>query len=213
MNTILSRATTLLAVSLALVMAGCGGGSKPAAPAPAPAATTPPSTTPATTTAASPGKRPDSDGNGVPDVITSKGRIGDTLALEGDGLGDDPNDHTKTKLSVTVKALSGPFTGYDLPAGRKLIGVEVSFANTGRLVYDDPRPQGKLTMTGGESGKQTSLIQLGGQNPCDDKSLKLKKGQSKGVCIAFDVPRNGKPQTFEYVTDSGYGDTGLWRLR
>ena len=65
----------------------------------------------------------------------------------------------------------------------------------------------------GESGKQTSLIPFGQANPCDNPSLKLKSGQSRSVCIAFEVPKADKPRTFEFGTDSGFGDTGLWKLK
>jgi hypothetical protein len=34
------------------------------------------------------------------------------------------------------------------------------------------------------------------------------------VCgIAYEIPTTSKPQTFQYITDSGYGDTGVWALR
>jgi hypothetical protein len=202
--------------ALAVVAAGCGSsdseyskpiGAKAAAKA---TATASPAKTGKTKKAAA---RPDSDGNGIPDVMTIKGAVGDTLALEGSGLNDDVNDHRKTKIRVTLKALKGPFTGFDIPAGRKLVGVELRFTNTGKLRYDDALPQGQLTLKGGETGKQTGLIPLSGKNPCDNPSLKLKTGQSKSVCIAFEIPKKGKAQAFQYVTDHGYGDTGLWKLR
>ena len=30
------------------------------------------------------------------------------------------------------------------------------------------------------------------------------------TCIAFEVPKSGKLEAFQYITDSGFGDTGLW---
>jgi hypothetical protein len=114
---------------------------------------------------------------------------------------------------VTLKGMRGPFTGFDVPAGRELIGVELHFRNVGTLRYDDAQPHGQLTVEGGESGQQTSLIPVGGSNPCVDPSLKLKTGQSKDACLAFEVPKSEKPMAFEYVSDAGYGDTGLWSLR
>lgn len=203
----LSISAVLAALGVATVLAGCGSSPQPArvVSSPVPEAT-------ATATAAAT-DHPDGDGDGIPDVITVKGRRGDTLPLEGSGLNDDVDDHTKTKLRVTLKRVRGPFTGFDIPANRRLIGVDLRFVNTGRLVYDNPQPQGVLTVAGGETGKQTSLIKVGGKNPCVNPRLKLKTGQSEDVCIAFEVPKAGKPQTFQYISDSGYGDTGLWTLR
>jgi hypothetical protein len=214
----------LALLGLAAVIAGCGSGTKQTAartsppPAATRAAATPAATATATPTAAATttkpdtAKRPDSDGNGIPDSITVKGKVGDTLDLLGSGLSDNPNDHTKTDIKVTLKAVRGPFKGYQIPAGRELIGVDLHFADVGELPYENALPSGELTVSGGESGKQTSLIQLGGKNPCPNPSVKLKTGQSKDTCIAFEVPKTGKPQAFQYVSDSGYGDTGLWTL-
>lgn len=140
---------------------------------------------------------------------TFKGALGETLALSGPGLND-----VKTSVRVTVKAVRGPLKGYALPKGRKLVGVAVRFSNDGEGVYDDPQPRGELKLTGGKTGRQTNLIQLdGSKNPCENPSVKLKTGKSRNVCLAFEVPKSAKPETFEFVTDSGYGDTGVWTLR
>src|SRR5438874_178563 len=83
--------------------------------------------------------------------------------------------HRQTRIRVTVKAVRGPFGGFQVPAGRKLIGVDLTYENLGRLRYDDAQPHGQLTVSGGESGKQTSLIPIGGRNPCENPSLKLRR--------------------------------------
>jgi hypothetical protein len=206
----LKPALLLALLGLAVAVAACGGSSRPQ-----PAAASSPRPT-ATATAADVVKgegRRDSDGDGIADAITVKGKRGDTLVLDGSGLNDDVNDHRKTRIRVTLQRLRGPIGGFDVPAGRELIGVVVRFENAGRLRYEDAQPQGQLTLRGGESGKQTSLIPIGGSNPCDDPSLELAAGQARTACLAFEVPRSGKPMAFEYVADDGYGDTGLWSLR
>jgi hypothetical protein len=205
----LKPALLLAILGLPVALAACGGSGRPeqaAAASPCPTAT-------ATSTVVSGhGHRRDSDGDGIPDAITVKGARGDTLTLDGSGLNDDVNDHRKTRIRVTLQRLSGPIKGFDVPAGRELIGVVLRFANVGRLRYDDAQPNGQLTVRGGEAGKQTSLIPIGGKNPCDDPSLKLSTGQSRTACLAFEIPRSAKPMAFEYVADAGYGDTGLWSL-
>jgi hypothetical protein len=192
-----------LLVGLGIALAACGGTSddKPVAlkSSPAPEST--------------PGKDVKSPKRTSEDPITVKGELGDALTLVGSGLNDDPNDHSKTRIKVRLKGVRGPFKGFQIPSNRALIGVELEFTNVGPKLYDDPAPDGTLTVAGGESGKQTNLIPLSGGNPCDNKSLKLAKGQSKSTCIAFDIPKREKPLALEYVADNGYGDTGLWSLR
>ena len=204
--------------------AGCGGGSKSSDTTPAAADTTtqpPVETTAAATTTettttetakASPGstKRPDTNGDGTPDVQTFRGTIGDAFTLVGQPTYKKPS---KEAVKVTVLGVTGPFSGYNLDAGRKLIGIRVRFEGVGSKVYDDPQPNGQLTVTGGETGKQTSLITGTGKNPCDNPSLKLTKGETVTSCLAYDIPKSAKPRVFEYATSSGYGDTGIWKLR
>ena len=184
-------------------LAGCGS-----APDPVPTGTPVPESTVAAKATVAP-----KSGAASKDPVTVKGRVGTPLILRGAGLNDDPEDHRKTRVKVTLLAVRGPFSGFDVPQGRELIGVDLEFENLGKLRYDDALPGGQLTVAGGESGKQTSLIPFGGRNPCDDKSLKLRTGQSKRTCIAFEVPKRNKPQVLQYVADNGYGDTALWKLR
>jgi hypothetical protein len=109
-----------------------------------------------------------------------------------------------------MKGLKGPFKGFDVPTGRKLLGVELRIVNTGDERYDTTLPQGTLTMADGETGKLTNLIAIGGKNPCDYPREKLAKGQGRTMCLAFDVPADGRPQAFQYTGDN---DTGLWQVK
>jgi hypothetical protein len=197
-------------LALLTLLAGCGSSSSDE-PSSSAAGTGGSKTAEATPTAA---EIKDEDGDGIEDPVTVKGAVGDTLELNGSGLGNkDPSDHTKGKIKVTLTKIKGPFKGYDIKSNRKLIGLQLKFVNTGELVYDNPLPNGKLELAGGGSGKQTNLIQIdGSKDPCVNPRLKLKPGKSKSVCIAFEVPKKGKLGTFEYTSDSGYGDTAQWAL-
>jgi hypothetical protein len=200
----------LAGLGAAALVAGCGGGRQGGGAAAKAAPTA------ASHVVGSQNRRPDSDHNGIPDPITMRGGLGDTLVLEGSGLEDDPanpSSHAKDKVRVTLLRVRGPFKGFDVPAGREIVGLDLRFVNVGRFIYKNPQPQGDLTVAGGETGKQTSLIAVGAKSPCDDRSLALRSGRSKRTCIAFEVPAGRRPRSFEYVADAGYGDRGLWRLR
>jgi hypothetical protein len=199
-----ARKPAFAVLALSAAFAGCGGGASSDAPIGAKPTGGPEST---------PGQDKAAKARSGDDPVTVKGKMGDSLTLVGSGLNDDPSDHSKTKIKVRLQAVRGPFKGFQIPSNRALIGVELEFTNVGAKRYDDPLPDGTLTVAGGESGKQTNLIPLSGANPCDNRSLKLKAGQSKSTCIAFEIPKREKPLALEYVSDSGYGDTGLWSLR
>ncbi|HEY6888527.1 MAG TPA: hypothetical protein VI300_12125 [Solirubrobacter sp.] len=195
-------------------MAGCGSSSSGDEGASASSGSTTTKAAATATATATAEQIKDADGDGIEDPVTVKGALGDALELNGSGLGNkDPSDHTKTKIKVTLSKIKGPFKGYDIKSNRKLIGLQFKFTNTGELVYDNPLPNGKLKLVGGGSGKQTTLIQINGTaNPCKNPRVKLKAGKSKSVCIAFEVPKKAKLDTFEYTSDSGYGDTAQWSL-
>jgi hypothetical protein len=205
----LGRSGGLLGLfALLALLAGCGSSGGEAASGSSTGAT---KTAAPTATAA---KIKDDDGDGIADPVTVDGALGDALELNGSGLGNkDPADHTKGKIKVTLTKIKGPFKGYDIKSNRKLIGLQLKFVNTGTILYDNPLPSGKLKAADGSSGKQTNLIQIdGSKDPCVNPRLKLKPGKSKSVCIAFEVPKKGKLGSFEYTSDSGYGDTGQWTL-
>jgi hypothetical protein len=207
----MTKVVTIGTALLAFALAACGGSERYSEePETAVAAKTSTPAATATPPARTAKNRPDADGDGIPDAVTLKGKLGDTLTLEGAGLNAD---HRKSKIRVTLQGMKGPFEGFKVANDRQLVGVVLKVKNVGRLKYDDPLPSGQLTGASGESGKQTSLIPFGGSNPCDNPSLKLKTGQAKSVCIAFEVPKKDKPRTFEFGTDSGFGDTGRWKLK
>ena len=133
MTKFLTSGAALLALALALT--ACGGGRE--ATAKSRNRRSPRTKTPVPEATAAPAKtaksRPDADGNGVPDAVTLKGRLGDTLTLEGAGLHDDLSDHTKSKIRVTLQGMKGPFKGFDVADNRQLIGVVLKVKNVGEL--------------------------------------------------------------------------------
>ena len=199
-------------------MAGCGGDDEQTATTPttaesaATATPTPEATETAAAEEASPDStvRPDTDGDGTPDVATFRGKTGDSFILVGQPT---YKKAAEDAVKVTVLGLTGPFSGFDAGKGNQLIGVKVRFEGAGEAVYEDAQPHGELTLNSGETGKQTSLITGTGKNPCDNKSLKLEKGEKVSSCLAYEVPKGDKPKVLQYAASSGYGDTGVWQLK
>ena len=220
MRLITTAIVTTLFVTLA---AGCGGGTKTVTVSSSPKTTTTAAKTTATdtptqtdTTGTETAKasadsmvRPDADKDGIDDVQTFRGKLGDSFVLVGQ---PGYKKHAKNAVKVTLLGVTGPFSGFNVGGGAKLIGLKVRFEGIGSERYDDAQPNGQLTVTGGETGKQTSLITGSGKNPCDNPSLKLRKGKSATSCLAFEIPKNAKPQVFQYGADSGYGDTAIWKF-
>lgn len=214
------RLMSLLALcAIAAPLGACGTETRTvSAPLPAPA-------TPSATTAAPSVPVPEDAAPAAPEgtasgddtrkePLTVKGRRGDALTLLGQYLSSPTGRaRTRVKVQVTLTAIRGPFAGFDLPAGRKLIGLDLRVTNVGAKRFDDALPGGTLTLVGGESARQTNLISGSAANPCPNPSLKLTRGRSRTVCVAFEVPQDARLQAFQYATDSGYGDTGLWKLR
>jgi len=230
MRTMRSTSLSFAAVAV-LALAGCGGdsnGDKEAAdsaaatptaaatatPAPTATATAEASATAEATATAAPTEESSAADESRKDEITVRGRKGDTLTLLGQySTTIDGKPEARERVKVTLLRIRGPFSGFTLAEGHKLIGLDLRVTNVGKKRFDDPLPGGTLILVGGENGKQTNLISGTNANPCDNPSLKLKQGESKTVCIAFDVEKAAKLQTFQYAVDSGYGDTALWRLR
>lgn len=211
---------TALVCGVTVLIGGCGGSATTKtvtvpATAGTSAETTPVPTT--ETTAPADTTSTDAAASGADDAtredpITVKGKQGDTLTLLGQyATGNSGKPKPRIKVEATLTGMKGPFSGFDLPKGHRLIGMTVRIKNVGAKTFSDPLPSGTLILVGGENGKQTNLI-TAGDSPCDNPRLKLKTGEAKEVCIAFDVPTKAKLETFQFETDSGYGDTGLWRL-
>jgi hypothetical protein len=203
----------LATAALAAAIAGCGSAHRhrPGDVTPPPFSETvtpspPPIVTPDIKN--NPRHRTDSDGNGILDRVAFEGRVGDTFMLEGPGLHDAFTDRTHTSVRVTLWRVRGPSEDTSIPAGERLVTVELRVHNVGRLPYVEPRPRGQLDLDHALAGTQLLL----GADTCRTAAVKLGTGESTTVCLAFRIPRAGRLQAFAYATDDGFGDIGLWDL-
>jgi Serpin (serine protease inhibitor) len=144
-----------------------------------------------------------------------RGAGGATRAALDEVLGPEPVpevavDDPAVILYMATAAWLAP--GY--AAGPALAGVDTGPLDAAAInAWARERTRGMIPSVVDRLSRDEILIPLGGTNPCDTPSVKLKTGQSRTACLAFEIPKAGRPQAFEYVSDDGYGDTGLWSLR
>lgn len=184
------RGAALAAAALAVAVAACGSAGSDSGPG-----------TGAAAAGGSPGR-----------AIEVSGRAGETLTLRASPPGST-SPGGRPRLRVTVRGVRGPFSGFDAGAGREVVGVDLRVANAGTGRYEEPQLHGALVLAGGRSGRPTSLITGLRANPCVTPRLVLRHGQTRTLCVAFDVPAGARPRAFRYTADFGLGDTGIWRLR
>jgi hypothetical protein len=143
-----------------------------------------------------------------------KGKIGETFVLIGSEFAHVPSGKStgpRDRISAQVTSIVDPITGYDIGKGNRLVGIRMTVRNVGKVKYVDFQPSGDLTLAGGGAGKAESLISSGPET-CQDPSLKLKPGAGGQVCMAFEVPKRAKLQSFQYTSDIGDGQPGIWTL-
>lgn len=139
------------------------------------------------------------------DNAPKEATIGSTLPLE--GFGD---------LQMKVKVLDylDPATGgeFDTPeSGARFVGVKLRLTNTGQKPFDDSPGNGAKLITNTDE-EADATITLGGT--CESaSSVKIAPGDSRVVCIPFEVPKAQKGVEFQFTLDSGFADdTGQWKL-
>ena len=102
---------------------------------------------------------------------------------------------------------------YDpIAPGNEFVGVILRIRNEGREPYSDSPANGARLITGKD--KQTSSAFLtGGQ--CDDSfatSLALEPNDERRGCIPFEVAKGQSFDRFQWISDSGYGESASWEL-
>ena len=120
------------------------------------------------------------------------------------------NDGLEVRVTATEIASLTPGEYDDVPAGKRMVGVSVRLTNdTTSPAYSDSPSNGAALIL--ESGDQVDpTISFGG---CKAQSLKIQPGDSRRVCIPFEIDTDAKLATFQFALDSGFSDdAGEWRL-
>src|SRR4051794_26369537 len=129
---------------------------------------------------------------------TKRSTLGRAITLHGFG---------RETLSVRPTELVDPLTPGefdDVPAGRHLVGVRMSFRNAGGGTYrDSPRNGANLITSAGRSIEPT----FASPDDCEQSStLRVPAGQTRLSCLVFEVPDAARLRFFEFTLDSGFAD-------
>jgi hypothetical protein len=131
-------------------------------------------------------------------------KLGKTITLKG-------NSGEKMRVRpYRVKAFeAGEF---ETPAeGNQYVGVWISLKNVGRKRYSDAPGNGaKLVDT--RAKVHDSTIVVSGDTCETTSDLRIPAGQTRRICIPFEVPTGVRLRYFEFTLNSGFADqTGQWK--
>jgi hypothetical protein len=150
-----------------------------------------------TTTEAEPNAPPEDSSSG-------SAALGDSITL---GTLDD-GEIQVTPVEVKDPATSGnQFIEPD--AGNRYVGVRVRINNTGDSVYEDSPSNGASVVDTKDVEWDADVFDA--VEPALG-TVKITPGDARVGWIAFEVDKQSKLRTFQFSTDSGFGDTGQWTL-
>lgn len=183
----LPRATTLTLVSLGL-LAGCGQviqGTQ-VTPSPSARATSPAKTTPKPSVSEFPA-------------------VGATLALSGESSGE--------RYQVTLTSVVDPASESDgmglLPAGQKLVAVNLTVKNVGRGIQQESIDD-NVTLIDSAGHTYDGISELGysvSQCQTFGGQATLPPGQSESGCVVFQIPSAAVLAKFQYIPDAGFASS------
>jgi archaellum component FlaG (FlaF/FlaG flagellin family) len=131
---------------------------------------------------------------------SNHGVVGSTVTVKGQG---------KDMIAVTVGKIEDPLLAYGADPGKRVIGINVTVKNVGKVKYSDS-PSAFVSTQDGEIS--TSLIT--GSGPCNTPgTLKLTPGQQKSICLPFEIEKSGKLAFIQYNVDSGYGTPAVFAVK
>ena len=151
------------------------------------------------------GDEPTTDGPAREEGPDAPPRFGEPARIEG---GDTILSVEPERFLEDVKA-----SRYDpIAPGNRFVGVILRIRNEGRNPYSDSPSNGARLITAQD--KQTSSVFLTG-GPCDDSfgtNLVLEPDDERRGCIPFEVARGQSFDRFQWISDSGYGESASWEL-
>lgn len=139
-----------------------------------------------------------------PEAQSGPATLGDSITLET----FEESDIQVTPVQIRDPARSSnQFIEPD--PGNRYVGIRVRIRNTGNAPYDDSPSNGAAVIDAGDVEWDASVFDaiepaLG--------SVRIAPGDARVGWITFEVGQNSRLRTFQFSTNSGFGNSGEWRL-
>jgi hypothetical protein len=131
---------------------------------------------------------------------SNHGAVGATITVKG---------QSKDVVAVTVGKIEDPLLAYGADPGMRVIGVNITVKNVGKVKYSDSPSAFASTSDG-----QISASLITGSGPCNTPgTLKLSPGQEKSFCLPFEIEKSAKLAFIQYNVDSGYGTPAVFAAK
>ncbi len=135
-------------------------------------------------------------------------KLGDAITLTG---------NTGQKVSVTAGKVVDPVKatdGYSTPAsGSRYVAVQFVIANKGDGAYDDSPSNGaKVADADGQQFEAAIMVDKTSAGPSLPSQVKVAPGGKAQGYLTFELPKGSKVAAVQFSMDSGFGETGEWKV-
>jgi hypothetical protein len=136
-------------------------------------------------------------------------KVGSTVTLEGDDE-ELKVDVTVVNVAETVEATDGFSTPQP---GNRFAAVQFRLHNVGTASYDDSPSNGaKVGDTESQQFDSTIIAQTISTGPLLPASVKLAPNSTVVGWVVFEVPKASKLAMVQFGLESGFGQTGEWKI-
>lgn len=136
-------------------------------------------------------------------AVPQTAEVGEALTLTGSDV----------TVRVTVRGVRDPLPAGEFDSvatGKRMVGVELRLTNQSASATYDDSPSNGAKLIYGNDVQADSAFAFGG---CEAQSLTIAPGDSRRVCIPFEVGANNSLKTFQFALDSGFSDDrGEWHV-
>lgn len=143
-----------------------------------------------------------------PAVDDKSAKVGSAITLKGNGA-------TPAEVKVTVVKVVNKASGSDeftkSAAGKRFVAVQFVIENVGQYAYEDSPSNGSKVIDA-EDQQFPATFQESNAGPALPSGAKLAPGKSLKGFLTYEVPTSAKLTGVQFGVDSGFGETGEWRL-
>jgi len=139
-----------------------------------------------------------------PAASSQSAEVGEALTLTGgDGV----------EVLVSVVGVRDPLQGGEfdsVPEGKRMVGVSLRLTNQSATETYDDSPSNGAKLVYGDGLQADSAFAFGS---CKAQSVTIAPGDSRRICIPFEVGANDTLTKFQFALDSGFSDeSGEWLI-